>query len=135
LQPGRALELAGPLPHAPLPAGSLRLADLGDYSLAALQEYGRQGVCVLSRLPARTALFAAQGWRWKLHEFLAAQPDGRVDRLAPRFKAELMRRTLCRLGLPQRTAQRVELLGEGLSLRCVCQRSCRLLALVQHRYQ
>jgi len=79
LQPGRACDLAGPLPPAPLPAGSLRLADLGYYSLEALQEYDRQGVYILSRLPARTALFDAQGRRWKLHECLRAQPGGRVD--------------------------------------------------------
>jgi Transposase DDE domain len=79
LQPGRACDLAGPLPHAPLPPGSLRLADLGYYSLGALQEYKEQGVCVLSRLPARTALYDAQGRRWKLHAFLQAQPEGRVD--------------------------------------------------------
>jgi DDE family transposase len=79
LQPGRACDLASPLPHGPLPAGSLRLADLGYYSLEALQEYGEQGVYVLSRLPARTALFDAHGQRWKLHEFLQAQAGGRVD--------------------------------------------------------
>jgi hypothetical protein len=79
LQPGRACDLAGPLPHAPLPPGSLRLADLGYYSLEALQEYGEQGVCVLSRLPARTAVFDAQGRRWKLHAFLRSQPQERVD--------------------------------------------------------
>lgn len=79
LQSGRAHDLASPLPHAPLPAGSLRLADLGYYSLEALQEYTQQGVYILSRLPARTALFDAQGRRWKLHEFLQTQADGRVD--------------------------------------------------------
>jgi DDE family transposase len=79
LQPGRACDLASPLPHGPLPAGSLRLADLGYYSLGAFQEYDLQGVYVLSRLPARTALFDAAGRRWKLHEFLQAQPGGRVE--------------------------------------------------------
>jgi hypothetical protein len=79
LQPGRACDLASPLPHGPLPAGSLRLADLGYYSLEAFQEYDRQGVYVLSRLPARTALFDAAGRRWKLHDFLQAQPGGRVE--------------------------------------------------------
>jgi Transposase DDE domain len=79
LQPGRACDLAGALPHAPLPAGSLRLADLGYYSLEALQAYTQQGVYILSRLPARTALFEASGRRWKLHTFLQAQPHGRVD--------------------------------------------------------
>ena len=78
-QPGRACDLAGPLPHGPLPAGSLRLADLGYYSLEAFQEYDRQGVYVLSRLPARTALFDASGTRWKLHDFLQAQPGARVE--------------------------------------------------------
>jgi Transposase DDE domain len=79
LQPGRRCDLAGPLPHAPLPEGSLRLADLGYYSLEALQEYGEQGVYVLSRLPARSAVFDDQGRRWKLHDFLQAQPGRRVD--------------------------------------------------------
>jgi Transposase DDE domain len=79
LQPGRACDLASPLPHGPLPAGSLRLADLGYYSLEAFQEYDRQGVYILSRLPARTALFDANGKRWKLHDFLQAQPGGRVE--------------------------------------------------------
>jgi hypothetical protein len=79
LQAGRARELGGSLPHAPLPAGSLRLADLGYYSLQALQEYDRQGVYLLSRLPARTALFDAQGRRWKLHEFLQTQRAGPID--------------------------------------------------------
>jgi len=79
LQPGRACDLASPLPHGPLPAGSLRLADLGYYSLEAFQEYDRQGVYVLSRLPARTALFDAAGRRWKLHDFLQAPPGGRVE--------------------------------------------------------
>jgi len=79
LQPGRACDLASPLSHGPLPAGSLRLADLGYYSLEAFQEYDRQGVYVLSRLPARTALFDATGKRWKLHDFLQAQPGGRVE--------------------------------------------------------
>jgi hypothetical protein len=78
-QPGRACDLACPRPHGPLPAGSLRLADLGYYSLEAFQEYDRQGVYVLSRLPARTALFDATGKRWKLHDFLQAQPGGRVE--------------------------------------------------------
>ena len=79
LQPGRACDLASPLAHGPLPEGSLRLADLGYYSLEAFQEYDRQGVYVLSRLPARTALFDAAGRRWKLHEFLQAQSGNRVD--------------------------------------------------------
>jgi hypothetical protein len=79
LQAGRACDLASPLAHGPLPAGSLRLADLGYYSLEALHEYDQQGVYVLSRLPARTALFDATGQRWKLHEFLLAQPGNRVD--------------------------------------------------------
>jgi hypothetical protein len=61
LQPGWAGD-PGPRPHAP-PAGSPRLADLGYYSLEALQRRSAR-VYVLSRLPARTALFDAQGRRW-----------------------------------------------------------------------
>ena len=79
LQPGRACDLASPLSHGPLPAGSLRLADLGYYSLEAFREYDRQSVYVLSRLPARTALFDSTAKRWKLHDFLQAQPGSRVE--------------------------------------------------------
>jgi len=53
LQPGRACDLAGPLPHAPLPAGSLRLADLGYYSL--------EGKALSNSLPVRSIARDFQG--------------------------------------------------------------------------
>lgn len=79
LQPGRGSDRASPLAHAPLPEGSLRLADLGYYCLHTLQGRAAAGVYFLSRLPARTAVFDAAGRRWRLHEFLQAQAAGRVD--------------------------------------------------------
>jgi hypothetical protein len=113
LQPGRACDLAGPLPHGPLPPGSLRLADLGYYSLDALQAYGQQGVYVLSRVPARTALFDLGGRRWKLHEFLSAAPGGAVDAWVRVGSRQRLRLRLLAWRVPQGVAQvRQRRLGE-----------------------
>ena len=59
LHAGRAAETHGPLSEAPLPAGSLRLADLGYFDLDIFQAYSRQGVYWLSRLQAKTAVYVA----------------------------------------------------------------------------
>lgn len=48
------------LAHAPLPGGSLRLADLGFFDLKQFQQDQQQGVYWISRYKARTQLFDAQ---------------------------------------------------------------------------
>src|SRR4029453_14731109 len=57
-QDGRASDRTADLPE-PLPAGALRLADLGYWSLAALQALAQQGVFWLSRLQLQTAVYDA----------------------------------------------------------------------------
>jgi hypothetical protein len=79
LQDGRAHDRSSPLQTASLPAGALRLADLGYFSLDILQEMDARGVYWLSRLQAGTAVFDQKGKRQDLVRLLDAQPRGDVD--------------------------------------------------------
>jgi hypothetical protein len=66
LEDGRAQDKVAALQDqqtAPLPAGALRLADLGYFSLDVLQALDAAGVFFLSRLQVQTAVFAATGQR------------------------------------------------------------------------
>jgi Transposase DDE domain len=56
LAAGRASDHALPVQQAPLPAGSLRLADLGFYDLDVLRSLDEQGVYWLSRLQSNSRL-------------------------------------------------------------------------------
>jgi hypothetical protein len=58
-EPGRRPDRAEALPEADLPPGSLRLADLGFFSIEALDRLGRGGVYWLTRLQPGTSVFAA----------------------------------------------------------------------------
>src|SRR4029453_11667648 len=77
-QDGRASDRTADLPE-PLPAGALRLADLGDWSLAALQAPAQQGVFWLSRLQLQTAVYDATGDRQELLAFLEAATTDTVE--------------------------------------------------------
>jgi hypothetical protein len=88
-------ELAGPEPHAgrasdratvdvgaSMPAGALFIADLGYFSLPHLAALGTAGVYWLSRLQVQTAVFAADGQRLDLLDWLrqhAAPPATTID--------------------------------------------------------
>jgi Transposase DDE domain len=78
LQDGRASDQDPVLPTR-LPAGSLRLADLGYWSLDALQELDAQQAFWLSRLQSSTAVWDTTGQRWDLVSLLEAQPTAQVD--------------------------------------------------------
>jgi Transposase DDE domain len=78
LQDGRASDQAAVL-SGPLPAGALRLADLGYWSLDALQALGQQGVFWLSRLQTQTALYDTTGCRRDVQEFLEAAAPAPVE--------------------------------------------------------
>jgi hypothetical protein len=76
---GRVSDQRSELQDAALPAGSLRLADLGFFSLDTLRTHGRRGVSWLTRLQTCTALFDAEGRSWTIASLLAAQTADRVD--------------------------------------------------------
>ena len=61
LYDGHTHESTTPLQRAPLPAGALRLADLGFCDLAVLAQLGAQDGYWLSRLHFGTAVYDAQG--------------------------------------------------------------------------
>src|SRR4029450_8715923 len=77
-QDGRASDRTADWP-GPLPAGALRLADLGYWSLEALQALAQQGVFWLSRLQLQTAVYDAAGDRQDLLAFLARSPTDTVE--------------------------------------------------------
>ena len=79
LQDGRCHDRTSPLQQAPLPPGSLRLADLGYFSLKALGDLTRQGVFFLTRLQAQTLVFDQQGRVMDLPKELGAWGPGHVD--------------------------------------------------------
>ena len=63
LEAGRAADQTTALQTTPVPAGSLRLQDLGYFSLDVFAAVDRQGGYWLSRSQAATALFLADGQR------------------------------------------------------------------------
>jgi hypothetical protein len=73
LSEGRTHERTTPLQRAPLPAGALRLADLGFCDLAILAQSGAQDGYWLARLHFGTAVYDGQGRRWDVRDLLAAQ--------------------------------------------------------------
>jgi hypothetical protein len=79
LSDGHAQDKTTPLQHAPLPAGGLRITDLGFWTLAVLQEVADQGAYFLSRLHLQTAVFAADGARLDLVEWLGRQKRRRLS--------------------------------------------------------
>lgn len=73
LSDGRTNDAAAPPQARPLPAGALRLADLGFFDLAAFKEMAARGVFWLSRLHATTAVQTPDGRRWDVLTLLQRQ--------------------------------------------------------------
>lgn len=78
-QPGRFPDVTAGQAHAALPAGSLRLADLGFFDLDVLGAYTEQGVHWVSRLPANVTIATGKDEPVGLDAFLAGQKGGRID--------------------------------------------------------
>ncbi len=75
---GRTQDRGSVLQHAPLPAGALRLADLGFWSLAVFRQIATDGAYWLSRLNLQVVVFAAEGGRLDLPVWLGRH-EGRLD--------------------------------------------------------
>lgn len=63
----------------PIPAGALRLADLGFFDLNVLHTIDLDGGFFLSRLQITTAVFSAEGRRLDLPAWLASQGSAEID--------------------------------------------------------
>jgi Transposase DDE domain len=79
LQAGRASDRTSPTPHAPVPAGSLRLADLGYFALAVLQAIAQQQAYWLTRLMAGTQVYDPHGQVLDLAAGLPAHGTAVID--------------------------------------------------------
>lgn len=79
LDHGRAGDRSSPVQSTPLPPGSMRVADLGYFSIPALVRVEAGDSYWLSRVQVQTAVFDAQGRRLDLTQLLAAQTANHVD--------------------------------------------------------
>jgi hypothetical protein len=79
IEAGRDCDYKTPLQAAPLAPGSLRVADLGYFDTAVLQDLGGAGAYFLSRLQFGTAVFTTEGEPVPLLAWLARQGGSFVD--------------------------------------------------------
>jgi hypothetical protein len=78
LHAGREPDVVATLEHD-LPAGALRLVDLGFWDLALLARLSARGVYWFSRAQALCAIQTSDGRWWQLLELLSATPEAQVD--------------------------------------------------------
>lgn len=79
LQDGRKSDRNSPLQQLPVEAQSLRLADLGYWSLDVLEQIGHQDGYWLSRAQVQVKFYTQDGKKWSLLELLQAIPDTQID--------------------------------------------------------
>jgi hypothetical protein len=103
LQEGRASDRAAVLP-GPLPAGALRLADLGYWSLEAFAALEQHKVFWLSRLQMQTAVYDATGARRDLLEILEAQPTDTIELAVTLWERQRLASRLLAVRVPQDVA-------------------------------
>jgi hypothetical protein len=103
LQEGRASDRATVLP-GPLPAGALRLADLGYWSLGAFAALAQHEVFWLSRLQMQTAVYDATGNRRALLELLEAQRTDTIELAVTLGERQRLAARLLAVRVPQDVA-------------------------------
>lgn len=79
---GRESDARAELARTPVPAGALRVADLGYFDLDVLAGYGRAGVFGLTRVAPGTRVVVDER-RWELSAYLTHTGQDRVDRMVP----------------------------------------------------
>ena len=82
LTAGRTPDCKSPVQHAPVPKGSLRIADLGYYQLDAFRAIDAQGAYFLSHYKVNTKLYRSPGGdaTLNLQRALPAAGDAGIDR-------------------------------------------------------
>jgi hypothetical protein len=103
LQEGRASDRAAVLP-GPLPAGALRLADLGYWSLEAFAALEQHKVFWLSRLQMQTAVYDATGARQELLTLLETQSTDTVELAVALGERQRLAARLLAVRVPQDVA-------------------------------
>jgi hypothetical protein len=79
LQHGKAQDRKSLLQQMPVDAKSLRIADLGYWSLDVLERIGDQDAYWLSRAQVQVKVYTQDGQKWNLVELLKAIPDTEID--------------------------------------------------------
>jgi hypothetical protein len=98
----KTAEVAG----KPLPQGALLLEDMGFFCGARLQDYIDQGVYVLTRIPAWTAVFDEQGRRLDLVKELRKVKGDYVDRTVRILHGTKVKVRLLAVRLPEEEAEK-----------------------------
>lgn len=79
LEAGRQCDYKTPVQTAPMPAGSLRITDLGYFDLDVLEDVGRANNYWLSRLQFGTNVYTSAGQLLVLMHWLSQQTDRIID--------------------------------------------------------
>ncbi len=106
LQDGGRQDPDAPRPRTPLPAGALRLADLGSFSLPVLTKLSAEPVACLRRAQGDTRVWPAAGLSLALVTFLQAQPRDCVAPCVLLGKAQRLPGRLLAQRVPQAVADR-----------------------------
>jgi hypothetical protein len=104
LQSGRANDNTAAVQHVALPAGALRIADLGYFRLGHLLALKTAGVDVLSRLAPQVAVYDTQGQRIDMVAFLERCATPTVDLRVTVGANERIPMRLIALRMPQEVA-------------------------------
>ena len=73
IEPGRDCDQKTSLQDAPLPSGTLRIADLGYFDTEVFERFGKEGVYWLSRLLWGISTYSVNGERLELMKWLSAK--------------------------------------------------------------
>lgn len=106
LQDGCAQDRDAPVQRAALPAGALRLADLGYFSLPVLAKLGSEGVYWLSRPQVNTLVWTPEGRCVDLVTLLLNQPAAQVEVAVLLGKEQRLPCRLLAVRVPQEIADR-----------------------------
>lgn len=107
IEPGRDCDVKTPLQSRTLPAGSLRIADLGYFSTNVFQQIQQAGAFWLSRLLYGTNVYDADGQELSLIDWLDSQAAGQL--VDQPVQLGVKRKVACRLiawRVPQEVASR-----------------------------
>jgi hypothetical protein len=106
LEQGRTHDQRVGLQRAPLPAGALRVTDVGFFDAAALAAAQAAGVDHLGRPPAHVRVVDAAGRSWEQGAFLAARGADRVDAAVALGRDRPLAGRLLAVRVPQAVADR-----------------------------
>jgi hypothetical protein len=106
LQDGKTHDRQSPLQQMPVDAGSLRIADLGYWSLDVHGQIGEQDAFWLSRIQVQTAVYDLQGQRWDLVELLQTMACPVLDMRVTLGVQHRLPARLVAVHLPQEVAEK-----------------------------